>query len=207
MTGTGITCLVVDDHPAILRAVTATLAAAEIEVVATADTVRAALAALAAHRPDVAIVDPGMPAGGGLELVRSIEELSPATTFVVFTGAPDPDRARRILGGPVTGYVSKDSRLDDLVEAVRHAATGSTWVDGQTAAALLGAGPARPELTAREVDVLGCLADGLTQVEAARSLHIAPETVRVHVQKARRKLDAASATQAVVQAVRLHLLD
>jgi DNA-binding NarL/FixJ family response regulator len=203
-----VTCVVADDHPAVLEAVIDFLAQRGIQVVARATDGEAALAEIERCSPDVALVDVRMPKLGGIELSRRAQRSAPRTALLLYTGYGDEALLTEALDAGVQGLVLKEAPLDDLVRAIETVAGGSTYVDpvlaGALAVATVSAGAA--QLTHRERDVLRLLADGLSNEEIGKRLYISAETVRTHVRKAMDKLDADTRTQAVARALRQHLI-
>jgi DNA-binding NarL/FixJ family response regulator len=203
-----ITCVVADDHPAVLDAVGEFLTAAGIEVVGRARDGDEALALIRQRRPRIALVDVRMPGIGGIELARQVARAAPATAVLLYTGYGDQALLTEALDAGVAGFVLKEAPLDDLVRAVDSVAAGSSYVDPVLAGALVSSavGGTLPALTQRERDVLRLLADGLSNEEIGKRLFISAETVRTHVRKAMEKLDADTRTAAVARALRENLI-
>jgi len=203
-----ITCVVADDHPAVLEAVAEFLAQAGIEVVARARDGEEALERIEQRKPKVALVDVRMPKLGGIELVRRAQRSTPETAILLYTGYGDRALLTEALDAGVAGFVLKEAPMDDLLRAVRSVATGGTYVDPVLAGTLAASsvGSKLPQLTQRERDVLRLLADGLSNEEIGKRLFISAETVRTHVRKAMDKLDADTRTQAVARALREQLI-
>ena len=204
-----ITCLVADDHPAIVDAVSEFLEANGIEVTARARDGSQALAAITRElHPRIALLDIRMPVLSGTDIARRVAHLSPPTGGDRVHG---PHRA----GAPRRGArrrrslrlsVRRRLRFLDLLRAVE-IVNGATYVDPALAGVIsASAANEHPALTAREREVLRLLADGLVNEEIGRRLFISPETVRTHVRKAIRKLDADTRTQAVAEAIRRSLI-
>jgi DNA-binding NarL/FixJ family response regulator len=206
--GASITCVVADDHPAVLEAVAEFLVQAGIEVVARARDGEEALERIVERRPRVALVDVRMPRLGGIELTRRAKRSAPETAVLLYTGYGDRALLTEALDAGVAGFVLKEAPMDDLLRAVRSVAEGSTYVDPVLAGTLAtsSVGNRLPQLTQRERDVLRLLADGLSNEEIGKNLFISAETVRTHVRKAMDKLDADTRTQAVAKALRDHLI-
>ena len=203
-----ITCVVADDHPAVLEAVAEYLAQGGIEVVARARDGEDALEKIEQRKPDVALVDVRMPKLGGIELTRRALRSTPDTAMLLYTGYGDRALLTEALDAGVRGFVLKEAPMDDLLRAVESVATGGMYVDPVLAGTLATSsiGNKLPELTQRERDVLRLLADGLANEEIGKRLFISAETVRTHVRKAMDKLDADTRTQAVARALRDHLI-
>jgi DNA-binding NarL/FixJ family response regulator len=203
-----ITCVVADDHPAVLEAVAEFLVQGGIEVIARARDGEEALERIEQRKPQVALVDVRMPKLGGIELTRRAQRSAPETSILLYTGYGDRALLTEALDAGVRGFVLKEAPMDDLLRAVQSVATGGTYVDPVLAGTLAASsiGNKLPELTQRERDVLRLLADGLANEEIGKRLYISAETVRTHVRKAMDKLDADTRTQAVARALRDHLI-
>ncbi|HXG76132.1 MAG TPA: response regulator transcription factor [Gaiellaceae bacterium] len=209
MTDTAITCVVADDHPPIRDAVGRALAEAGIEVVGEASTGEEALQLIEARRPSVALLDIRLGRGlTGLEVARRMRRSAPETAAVLYTSFGERAMLTEALDAGARGYVLKGAPLDELVRALRLVADGGTYVDGALASALAtpGAIDRAEALTARERDVLRLLAEGMRNEQIARTLYISPETVKAHVAKAMRKLEADTRTQAVAEALRRSII-
>ena len=201
-------CVIADDHPAVLDAVSSFLEKRGITVVVRARDGEQALARIEEQAPRVALLDIRMPGASGIEIARKIARVSPNTAVILYTGFGDRDLLTEALDAGVRGFLLKEAPLDVLVRAVETVAAGGTYVDPVLAGVLAGAdATARiPKLTQREREVLRLLADGLGNDEIGRRLFISPETVRTHVRKAMGKLDADTRTQAVAEALRQSLI-
>jgi len=203
-----ITCVVADDHPAVLEAVAEFLVQGGIEVIARARDGEEALERIEQRKPQVALVDVRMPKLGGIELTRRAQRSTPDTSILLYTGYGDRALLTEALDAGVRGFVLKEAPMDDLLRAVQSVAAGGTYVDPVLAGTLAASsiGNKLPELTQRERDVLRLLADGLANEEIGKRLYISAETVRTHVRKAMDKLDADTRTQAVARALRDRLI-
>jgi DNA-binding NarL/FixJ family response regulator len=204
----GVTCIVADDHPAVLEAVAEFLVQEGIEVVARARDGEEALERIEEHMPQVALVDVRMPKLGGIELARRAQRSARGTAILLYTGYGDRALLTEALDAGVRGFVLKEAPMEDLARAVRSVASGGTYVDPVLAGTLAVAsvGNELPQLTQRERDVLRLLADGLSNEEIGKRLFISAETVRTHVRKAMDKLDADTRTEAVAKALRERLI-
>jgi DNA-binding NarL/FixJ family response regulator len=204
----GVSCLVADDHPAMVAAVTEALEQAGHGVVATARDGGDAIEKIASMRPRVAIVDVRMPHLSGIDVARRAAATAPDTAVILFTAHGDRALLTEALDAGARGFVLKEAPLSDLLRAVELVAGGGTYVDPVLAGFLARAHvtAALPALTQREREVLRLLADGLSNEEIGKELFISPETVRTHVRKAMAKLDADTRTQAVATALRQSLI-
>jgi DNA-binding NarL/FixJ family response regulator len=203
-----VSCLVADDHPAVLEAVSDFLEQAGIRVAGRARDGEEALAKIDSLRPQVALVDLRMPKVGGIELARQATRTHPETAVILYTGYGDRAQLTEALDAGARGFVLKEAPLDDLVRAVETVGRGDTYVDPVLAGVIAsaGVGDKMPTLTQRERDVLRLLADGLSNEEIGKRLYISAETVRTHIRKAMDKLDADTRTQAVAKAIRQSLI-
>lgn len=203
-----ITCVVADDHPAVLEAVAEFLAQAGVDVVSRAHDGEEALEQIEQRKPQVALVDVRMPKLGGIELTRRARRSTPSTAILLYTGYGDRALLTEALDAGVSGFVLKEAPMDDLLRAVKAVAGGGSYVDPVLAGTLAASsvGNKLPPLTHRERDVLRLLADGLSNEEIGKKLFISAETVRTHVRKAMNKLDADTRTQAVARALRDQLI-
>jgi two-component system response regulator NreC len=185
-----------DDH-AVVRSGLRLLLDAEdgLEVVAEAGDVDGARRMVAAHRADVLVLDLNMP---GSPSLPAIPDLAAQTAVVVLTMQNDPAFARQALQGGARGYVLKEAADAELVEAVRAAAAGGTYLNPQLGARMAAAPPepAGPpdDLTEREVDILRLIALGHTNAEIGRQLYLSVRTVeshRAHIQQKTRRTTRA----------------
>jgi DNA-binding NarL/FixJ family response regulator len=201
-------CLVADDHPAVGQAVSDYLAAHGLEVAGVVRDGAAALAAIEAGQPDVAVLDVQMPGLTGIELARATPRVSPATAVILYTAHGDRALLADALDAGARGFVLKEAPLEELLRAVRLVGEGRSYVDPVLAGVLTGAAAEAPglRLTPRERDTLRLLADGLSNEEIGRELFISAETVRTHLRKAMEKLGAETRTQAVATALRQSLI-
>jgi DNA-binding NarL/FixJ family response regulator len=196
-------CLVADDHPALITAVSSYLAENGFDVVGPAPDGRRAVALAEEAQPELALVDYRMPRLAGEELVRALVAASPETRVVVYTADADETIARTVLDAGAVALVLKEAPLADLVRALEAALAGRSYLDPALATSARGG---KTALTQRELDVLGLLAEGLQHEEIGRRLGISSETVRTHLRKASDRLGAATRTQAVATALRLGLI-
>jgi DNA-binding NarL/FixJ family response regulator len=203
-----ISCLVADDHPAMIEAVTDVLEESGIEIIGRARDGEEALQKIETRRPTVALVDLRMPRLSGIELTRRATRSTPGTAIILYTAYGERALLTEALDAGARGFLLKEAPLSDLVRAVEMAAGGQTYVDPGLAGVLASSDAAAKatKLTQRERDVLRLLADGLTNEEIGKRLFISPETVRTHVRKAMDKLDADTRTQAVATALRQSLI-
>lgn len=196
-------CLVADDHPALLAAVSDVVADAGYVVVGPAGDGLRTVALAAQEQPELALVDLRMPRLEGPALLEALRDAAPGTGVVVYTADADADVARSVLVAGARGLVLKEAPLADVTRALEAVLAGGSYVDPGVAGAR---GGGDPGLTKRELDVLALLAEGLSHEEIAGRLGIGAETVRTHLRKASARLGAATRTQAVASALRLGLI-
>ena len=203
-----ISCLIADDHPAMVVAVADVLGEHGIDVVGRAGDGVEALAKMETRRPQVALIDLRMPRLDGIELTRQARKSVPDTAIVLYTAYGDRALLVEAIDAGARGFVLKEAPLADLVRAIETVAGGGIYVDPVLAGVFATAQATQrlPALTQRERDVLRLLADGLSNEEIGKRLFISPETVRTHVRKAMAKLDADTRTQAVAKALRQSLI-
>ncbi|MBC9715635.1 response regulator transcription factor [Streptomyces sp. TRM66268-LWL] len=206
-----IRVLLADDHPVVREGLRAMLSAEpDLDVVAEATSGPQAEALAAQLAPDIVLMDLRMPGGGGVE---SIERMAAAgltcRIIVLTTYETDRDILRAVEAG-AAGYLLKDLARGELADAVRAAARGETVLAPSVAARLvdqLRTKPDRPRLSERETAVLRLVADGCTNAEIGRRLHIGESTVKTHLLRTFGKLGVDDRTSAVTSAMRLGLLE
>jgi two-component system response regulator NreC len=202
-----------DDHAVVRKGLRLLLDAEEgLEVVAEAGTAADALRYVRAHRPGVLVLDLNMPGElTSLDAIADVEGAGDGTKVVVLTMQEDPEFARRALMSGAAGYVLKEAADDELVEAVRRAAAGDTYLNPRLGAALA-ATPPQPvgppdDLTEREVEILRLIALGHTNVEIGEQLYLSVRTVESHRAHIQQKLRRSSRAELVRYALDHGLLE
>ncbi|WP_034091415.1 response regulator [Streptacidiphilus albus] len=201
--------LIVDDHPVVrdgLRGVFSTEPG--FEVVGEAGDGAEALVLAASLAPDVVLMDLRMPRMDGVTAIRALaEQGSSARVLVLTTYDTDSDVLPAIRAG-ATGYLLKDSAREDLYRAVRAAAQGQTALSPAVATRLMGQvrAPVEEPVSPRELEVLGLVASGCTNREAAARLFISEATVKTHLLHIYAKLEVKDRASAVAAAYRRGLL-
>jgi DNA-binding NarL/FixJ family response regulator len=205
-----IRLLVVDDHPVVRAGMVAVLGEEpDLDVVGEASNGAEALALVPRLTPDVVLMDLRMPVMDGAEATRRLVEAPDAPQVLVLTTYDtDADIVRAVEAG-ARGYLLKDAPTPVLTDAIRRAARGETVLAPPVAARLADRlrAPATPELTGREVEVLGLVARGLSNADIGRELFIGEATVKTHLIRAFAKLGVADRTAAVAEAHRRGLID
>jgi DNA-binding NarL/FixJ family response regulator len=196
--------LLVDDHQMVRAGLAALLGATDdITVVGEAADGSAALREVAAREPDVVLMDLSMPGVDGVEATRRILAEHPGVKVVVLTSFSDRDRVNDALAAGAVGYQLKDCEPAELVGAVRSAAAGHAPLDPRVARVLLpdraAPGPAEA-LSAREVQVLRLVAQGLANKQIGRALGITERTVKAHLGRVFREIGVADRTSAAMWA-------
>jgi two-component system response regulator NreC len=201
-----VTIVIADDH-AVVRTGLRMLLDAEsgLKVVAEAGDVPAAVRSVRGHRPRVLVLDLNMPGESSLAAIPTLLESSPTTDVVVLTMQNDPAFAREALQAGALAYVLKEAADDELVQAVRMAAAGKTYLNPQLGARLA-AEPAQPagppdDLTEREVEVLRLIALGHTNTEIGEHLYLSVRTVESHRAHIQQKLRRSSRAELVRYAI------
>jgi DNA-binding NarL/FixJ family response regulator len=202
--------LVVDDHPVVRMGLVAMLSELpDLEVVAEAADGAEAVALAARLRPDVVLMDLRMPGVDGATATAQLRasEDGPAV-LVLTTYDTDADIVRAVEAG-ATGYLLKDAPRETLADAIRRAARGETVLAPPVVARLAHRmrAPAAPALTEREVEVIRCVARGLSNAQVGQELHIGEATVKTHLLRAFEKLGVDDRTAAVTAAYRAGLIE
>lgn len=206
-----ISVLIADDEPLIVAGIRTVLeTAGDIEVVAQADDGRAALEEAVRHRIDVALIDINMPVLDGLSVVEELRRRAPAVRSVVLTSFGAEANVARALKGGTAGFVLKNCRPEELIRAVRAAYDGEAYLSPAVTRLVLGmVTPADPErrraaaerlagLTGRESDVVCLVAEGLSNAEIGRRLHMSEATIKTYMSRILAKLDCANRVQAAL---------
>ena len=152
------------------------------------------------HQPDVTLLDLRMPGMGGVEAALGIRREFPGAKMIALTTYGGDEDIRRALAAGVQAYLTKDVLHDELLKAIRAVNAGQTYLPAAVAAALAAQLP-RPDLSAREVQVLALIVRGLANKQIAFTLSIAEHTVKNHVKNILSKLGVQDRTQAATAAI------
>jgi two-component system response regulator NreC len=204
-----IRIVLADDHAVVRAGLRLLLTAeADFEVVAEAGDVADARRYVRGHHPAVLILDLNMPGGSSLDAIPEIRAASPDTQIVVLTMQEEPAFARKALAAGAIGYVLKKAADRELVEAVRRAAHGETYLNPTLGARIASEAPnsAPDELSERELAVLRLIALGHTNNEIAEILVISVRTVETHRAHIHQKLRLGSRAELVRYAMRRGLV-
>jgi two-component system, NarL family, response regulator NreC len=197
----GTTTIVLADDHAVVRTALRMLLESEpgFEVVAEAGDAPNAIRYVRGHKPHVLILDLNMPGPSSLDSIPEIKEASPDTQIVILTMQAETGFARQALQAGVVGYVLKEAADDELVQAVRSAAAGETYLQ-PALGARLAAEPDRgveDELSEREIEVLRRIALGYTNSEIAEQLFLSIRTVESHRAHIQQKLGLTTRSELV----------
>jgi DNA-binding NarL/FixJ family response regulator len=207
---------IVDDHPMFRMGLAVAIGEMDgVELVGEAADVDGAHELVTSTTPDVLLLDVRLGDGSGLEVNRWVAANHPGVKVIMLTMSEDHDTALTALRDGACGYLVKGAGPERVEHALRVAAAGDVVLDHELAAAVGALAHARrpaadrpfPELTDRELDVLGLIAEGLDNHTIARRLVLSPKTVRNHVSNVFAKIHAADRAQAIVLARRVGLGD
>jgi DNA-binding NarL/FixJ family response regulator len=211
--------LLVEDHPVMVDGVTLRLESIGMEVVGVSDSVDHCLALYRATVPDLVLCDVGLGrANTGIDLTERLIAAHPEARILMYSGYTDSDLISAAMDAGAVGYVRKGASKGELAELLTTVVEGGTDVfDRATLSDMVGMYRRRSEphafrtegeLTAREQEVLGVLAEGTTATkEVARRLHLGTKTVDSHIGRILKKLDVTSRGAAVAKAYQLGLVE
>lgn len=200
-----ITIMLAEDHGVVRAGLRMLLSGqAGFRVVAEAGDVASTERRVASHQPDVLVLDLSMPDGSSLPAIPRIRQAAPGTRIVILTMRDDAESVRQALRSGATGYVLKESAEAELIEAVRQAAAGRTYLTPQLGARLAaeptGRGANPDDLTEREVEVLRLIALGHTNAEVAEQLFLSVRTIESHRARIQQKTGRGTRAQLVAYA-------
>jgi len=207
-----LTVVLADDHTVVRQGLRFLIDNEDgMRVVAEAGTVPDAERMTHVHRPSVLILDLNMPGGSGLDAIPRLRKDVPDTAIVVLTMQDDPAFARQALQSGALGFVLKEAADEELLQAVRLAATGGTYLNPRVGARMATT-PTLPtvppdDLSEREVEVLRLIALGHTNSEIADQLFLSTRTVETHRAHIQQKLRRTSRADLVRYALDHHLLE
>jgi two-component system, NarL family, nitrate/nitrite response regulator NarL len=205
--------VVVDDHPFFRDGITRGLSLdPRLEVIGEAAGGREAIELIGRELPDVAVVDYQMPDIDGVAVVHALRRDGIATRVLLVSAITEGAVVFKALQEGAAGYLSKDARRSEVIDAVIKVSRGDTVVPPELAGALvdqirLRADSPAPALTDREMEVLRGFATGLSIPQLAAELYLAPSTVKTHTQRLYEKLGVSDRAAAVAAAMRLGLLE
>jgi DNA-binding NarL/FixJ family response regulator len=197
-----ISVLCVDDHQIVREGIVAVIGRQiDMEVTGTAANGLQAVEAFLQNPPDVTLMDLQLPVLSGLEAIRRIRSADVHAKIIVLTTYHGDEDVHRALEAGATTYVLKEAVLDDLAGVVRAVHNGAQPLSDDVRR-ILATRLNYGQLTAREVEVLELIAQGLSNKEVGKSLGITEETTKVHVRNIMEKLDVEDRTEAVTRALR-----
>ena len=205
---TAVRLLLADDHRMVRQSMRRSMEDAGFDVVGEAADGQEAVRLAGELRPDVVLMDVTMPVLDGVEATRQLRAGDARTQVVMLTMHADADVMRRARQAGAVGYLTKDCTIDEVVDAVRLAASGDGAVSPGLAAALLRESEPVAETTvsAREIEVLQLIAEGAAPPEVAERLFISVKTVKNHLSSIYEKLEARDRTQAVLKGLRMGII-
>lgn len=204
-----ITVCMVEDHQILVDSLSLMLRyEPDFEFLGSASSLEKGRRLLKDTTPDVLLLDVGLPDGSGLDLIPEAKQICPETNIIVLTSLKDETTLMRVVDSGISGFVSKDSQLSDLLQTIRKAAEGEIVMPTSLLVGLLMRMPRDKaaafqddkgweRLTVREQEVLEQLATGKSGGEIAEDLHIAPLTVRTHIRNLMSKMGVHSRLEAV----------
>ena len=206
-----IRVFLLDDHEVVREGVRALLEAQDgIEVVGEAGSREQALGRIPPTRPDVAVLDVRLPDGNGVEVCREIRSEHPEIACIMLTSFSDDEALLQAIVAGASGYLLKQLRGTDIVDAIRRVARGESLLDPALSARVTERLRRPPEedarlarLTGQERRILMLIADGLTNRQIAAEIHLAEKTVKNYVSNVLAKLGMERRTQAAVFAARM----
>jgi len=206
-----IRVFLLDDHEVVRRGLRELLEAEDdLEVVGEAGSAEDAMARIPPTRPDVAVLDVRLPDGNGVEVCREIRSTHPEIQCLILTSFADDEALFQSIMAGAAGYVLKQIKGTDLVDAVRRVADGQSLLDPAFTSRVLERLRTPPEtderlarLTEQERKILDLIADGLTNRQIAERVHLAEKTVKNYVSNLLTKLGMERRTQAAVYAAGL----
>jgi DNA-binding NarL/FixJ family response regulator len=195
--------LIVEDHLAVRMAMELLLRKHGFRVVGATTGGEDAFQMIKKRRPDLAIIDIGLPGESGIELTRRLLADDAKVAVLLYTGSDEDVVLAEAIECGARGVALKSGRYGELLAAIRTVAAGGTYVDPRLAQLVIERSAERLGLLSkREREILDLLAEGLSGEQVASRLYLSPETIRTHIRNAMTKLDARTRTHAVALAVK-----
>ena len=210
-----IRILVVEDHHITRAGLILVLKQCEdFEVIGEAADGLSAIEKALELKPAIVLTDIGLPTMSGIEVATELKSKLPETRVIALTSHDDDQTVFAALGAGADGYCLKDIAQDQLYLAIKSVHAGACWLDPAIAKRVLNASVKSPKktestdfgLSARELEVLGLIVDGLSNHQIANQLVISHDTVKTHMRHILEKLVVADRTQAAVKALRQGLI-
>ena len=211
MSASRISVYLLDDHEVVREGLKTMLeASGDIEVIGESASAVEATRRIPALRPDVAVLDARLPDGSGIEVCRAMRSVDPNLHGLILTSYDDDEALFAAIMAGAAGYVLKDVRGRDLLEAIKRVAAGQSLIDPALLARVLDrvrngpqVAPELADLTDQEMKLLGHIAEGLTNRQISERMFLAEKTVKNYVSTLLHKLGLQRRTQAAVLATRL----
>lgn len=208
-----INVMLVDDHAVVRMGFKMLLeSAADIKVVAEAESGEQGIKLYMEHHPDVVVMDITMPGIGGLEAIERIMAKESNARILVLSAHEDSVHPKRVLNAGAMGYLTKRSAAEELIKAIRTIASGKRYLEASVAQQLAIqqlSGEQNPVdvLSDREFEVFMALAKGKTTNDIAETLCLSPRTVGTHLYNIKQKLNANNSAEIALIAMRSGLID
>lgn len=208
-----IRIFLLDDHEVVRRGVANLLELeGDLTVVGEAGSIAEAMARVPATRPDVAVFDVRLPDGSGVEACRDLRDRTPGTVYLMLTSYADDEALFEAIMAGASGYILKDIRGNDLVDAIRTVASGKSLLDPALTQRVLERiragrdGDGRlTALSDQERRILELIGEGLTNRQIGDRLHLAEKTIKNYVSSLLAKLGMERRTQAAAFVTRMHV--
>ncbi len=218
-----IRVFVVEDQTKILKNQLKLLeASAELAIIGTALSGETALEEVRRLKPDVLLLDLGLPRMSGIDVTRAVKAELPQVEILIFTIFDEEDKVLEAVQAGASGYLLKGTTADKMIEAIKEVSAGGTVIQPSLARRLLkhfrvpettpGPSPALQEepegrkLSARETEILQLIAKGVSNNEAATMLNLSKATIRTHLEHIYRKLEVTNRVEAVTEGLRKGLI-
>src|SRR5262250_2533889 len=196
-----IRVLVVDDHPVVRHGIMANLnPQRDMTVVAEAGDGVEALTLIKEHLPDVVLLDLRMPRMDGLDVLTEVNASKLPSKVIIMTTFESEEDVHRAIKAGARGYLLKDSTQEEILDAIRRVSLGETYLPARIVQKFA-EGMRKPELSAREMEVLQWVAAGKSNKEIGAQLFIAEGTVKTHVKNLLEKLNVVGRTAAIREGV------
>ena len=201
-----LSVLVIDDHESVRAGIKAALSRAGHICVGEAGSISEARAQIAHTNPQVIVVDLSLPDGNGLEIVQWARSISERIGIVVLTLNPAQDFLLTVMKSGASAFVEKSAPLAELISAIEHSFIAPLSFSAQGISRVMKKDHEANALTAREIQVLEKLSDGLSASAIGLELFITEATVKTHLASIYRKLDSKNRIQAIIAAKKIGLL-
>jgi DNA-binding NarL/FixJ family response regulator len=202
-----ITLLLADDHDLFRQGLSSLLLSSpHLEILAQVDDGNKALQGIKLHQPDVALLDMTMPGMTGMQVCRELQQLNLPTKVVILTMHDDLLLAQEIMQSGASGFVLKDNTFEEVIDAINCANRGEIYISPSISERLAQSEDKISPLSARELDVLRMLAEGMTVKYIAAQLGVSTKSVDTYRQRLLNKLGATNSAQLIQYAVRRSLI-